>query len=671
MNKPLLIEIGVEELPAIPFLKELPNIKDKWKKILKENTLLADIELFFTPRRIVLWHKEFPLKQEEQSIELFGPPLDIAYKDGVPTNAALGFAKKCGVDLQKIKHIKKSNKEILYYQKMVEAKESKELLQEMLDKFLKSLNFGKSMRWGSLNDEFIRPIRWLCVMLGDEVVDLKLYGINSSNISYPHRFISYDPYSHSGGKDYFKKLEQNGVIVDPKKREQIILEQFKEIEKSSGFKIEIDKQLLDEVVAITENPHALLGSFEKEFLKLPDEVIILSMREHQRYFPLFDKNRLTNHFVVVSNALCNDFSKIIKGNEKVLRARLSDAIFFYENDIKKGLDSEGLKEISFIDKGGSLYDKLLREQRIANYLNKSFDTNIDNSTINRVFELKNADLLTDMVYEFTELQGIMGYYYAKEMGEDEKIAIAIKEQYLPDGENSELPSSDLSSIVALSYKLDTLLKLFSLNMIPTGTKDPFGLRRAVIGIIRIVIDRGYSFDIKSIIDNLSKEYDGVDANRVIEFFLDRIMQYFDANPSIIRSVLDSGERDILKISKKIDALNSIISKSDFKSYSSTFKRVANIIKDMDKNRSEINKELLSEAAEIDLYDAYIDIVNKEYNGYQDRLEALFSLKPQIDRFFDDVMVNVDDDRVKQNRKSLINNIYLEFKEIADIKEIAI
>ena len=671
MNKPLLIEIGVEELPAIPFLKELPNIKAKWEKILSQNNLSSNFELYYTPRRIVLWHKEFAQKQKDQIQDIYGPPMDIAYKDGKATNAASGFAKKCGVSLDEVKSAKKGNKEVLYFQKKIEGQETKELLEELLKQFLKSLNFGKSMRWGSLKDEFIRPIRSMSVMLDDEIVDTKLFGVNSSNKSYPHRFISYEPFEHNGSDDYFQKLEKNGVILDPNKREETILNQFKELEAKHNFNIEIDKDLLDEVVAITENPHTLVGEFDENFLELPEEVIILSMREHQRYFPVFKNNTLTNKFIVVSNALCDDFSKVIEGNEKVLRARLSDAIFFYENDLKNGLDSKGLEDISFIDNGGTLLEKIKREENIANYLNSRFKTKIDPLLIKRVFELKNADLLTDMVYEFTELQGVMGYYYALKMGEDKQIATAIKEQYLPDGEKADLPSSDLNSIVALSYKLDTLMKLFSLNMIPTGTKDPFGLRRAVIGIIRIVIDRGYSFDIESVLRELSKEYGDVDTDRVVEFFLDRIMQYFDVNPSIIRSVLDSGERDISQISKKVDALNSIISKSDFKSYSSTFKRVANIIKDMDDNKKQIDKELLKEDAEIELYNSYIDKTSKEYSGYEQKLESLFSLKPQIDNFFDKVMVNVDDSKLKENRKSLIQSIYLSFKDIADIKSIAI
>ena len=671
MNKPLLIEIGVEELPAIPFLKELPNIKAKWEKILSQNNLSSNFELYYTPRRIVLWHKEFAQKQKDQIQDIYGPPMDIAYKDGKATNAASGFAKKCGVSLDEVKSAKKGNKEVLYFQKKIEGQETKELLEELLKQFLKSLNFGKSMRWGSLKDEFIRPIRSISVMLDDEIVDTKLFGVNSSNKSYPHRFISYEPFEHNGSDDYFQKLEKNGVILDPNKREETILNQFKELEAKHNFNIEIDKDLLDEVVAITENPHTLVGEFDENFLELPEEVIILSMREHQRYFPVFKNNTLTNKFIVVSNALCDDFSKVIEGNEKVLRARLSDAIFFYENDLKNGLDSKGLEDISFIDNGGTLLEKIKREENIANYLNSRFKTKIDPLLIKRVFELKNADLLTDMVYEFTELQGVMGYYYALKMGEDKQIATAIKEQYLPDGEKADLPSSDLNSIVALSYKLDTLMKLFSLNMIPTGTKDPFGLRRAVIGIIKIVIDRGYSFDIESVLRELSKEYGDVDTDRVVEFFLDRIMQYFDVNPSIIRSVLDSGERDISQISKKVDALNSIISKSDFKSYSSTFKRVANIIKDMDDNKKQIDKELLKEDAEIELYNSYIDKTSKEYSGYEQKLESLFSLKPQIDNFFDKVMVNVDDSKLKENRKSLIQSIYLSFKDIADIKSIAI
>ncbi len=671
MKKPLLIEIGVEELPAIPFLKELPHIAQKWNTILKDYALDADFDFFYTPRRLVFWHREFPLKQADKTIELYGAPVEIAYKDGEPTAAALGFAKKCGVAISEIKTADKNGKEVLFYQKEEAGLESATLLAQMLQTLLESLHFGKSMRWGDQEKSFIRPIRWIGCMLDERLIEMELYGVKSAHYSYGHRTLSYAPFSYQSAGDYFCQLSKAGVILEAKEREKIILSQFEQIEKTTGNTIEIDAELLAEIVAITENPHALIGEFDAAFLQLPPEVIITSMKEHQRYFAVFKEGKLSNYFIVVSNAITDDYQEIIKGNEKVLHARLSDGLFFYENDLKNGLQTQGLKNITFMQGGGSLYEKTLREAKIAKILAQKYK--IENQALlERAVLLAKADLLTDMVYEFTELQGLMGYYYAKAAGEDEALALALKEQYLPLGEDSALPSNDFSAIVAMSYKLDSLFTLFSLGQIPTGTKDPFGLRRAVIGIIKIVLDRNFDFDIKNELALLAANYDNINLQQIENFFLERINQYFDVNSSIIQAVLQTGERDILKIAQKIEALEKIVSENDFKTYSSTFKRVANIIKDMDLQAPiMIEESLLSQEAEKALYDTFKPIQDAKSDNYYDRLKVLFSLKAKIDDFFDSVMVNVEDASVKANRKNLILAIYLAFREVADIKEISI
>ena len=671
MFKPLLIEVGVEELPAIPFLKELPNIDKKWSKVLEDNSLLCEFNFYYTPRRMVLWHREFPVKQPDSTLELFGAPLSIAFKEGKPTNAALSFAKKCGVSVDKLEKSQKNGKDVLYFKKEIKGKPSNELLQDMLKTFLSSLNFGKSMRWGSLEESFIRPIRWVGAMLGDEIEKFDLYGVTSGNISYPHRSISYDPFSYDFAGNFFCKLDKNGVILYQDERKKRILEQFKKIEKENSVTIEIDEELLNEIVAITEYPTALLGSFDEEFLRLPSEVIITSMKEHQRYFPIFKDGKLSNHFIVVSNAITDDYSLIVKGNEKVLRARLSDAIFFYDNDLKNGLDFEGLKDIVYMQGLGSIYDKELREKEIAMYLCGMYGLD-EKELVSRAVMLSKADLLSEMVYEFTELQGIMGYYYAKAMGEDIRVCKAIKEQYLPSGEDSPLPSTVFSSIVALSYKLDNILALFEIGKIPTGNKDPFGLRRAANGIIKIVLEYHLDFNIEKVFDDLAKNYKQVNNKKVKEFFIERLYQFFDVNPSVIKAVLSSGEKDITTIAKKIEALDKIVSSSEFKEIFTTFKRVSNIVKDVDINSNlGIDVSLFDKNEEKELYEAYKNVRDKEFSDYEVRLEELFSLKPFIDSFFDNVMVNVEDEKIKTNRKNLITSIYKTFKDIADIKEITL
>ncbi len=673
MKKPLLIEIGVEELPAIPFLKELPNITTKWLSILEKNGLKSDFDLFYTPRRLVFWHREFPLKQDDSFIEFFGAPIDIAYKDSKPTPAAIGFAKKCGVSLDELSSIQKGSKEVLYYKKEQKGLDSSFLLSNMILELLQTLNFGKSMRWGNYNYNFIRPVRWIGCMLDNRVVEMNVYGVDSSNFSYGHRTISYDPFKYDSSGDYFCKIDKAGVILYPKERKSHILKQFKEIEIENSINIDIDEELLAEVVAITEYPNALLGSFDEKFLKLPKEVIIASMKEHQRYFPVFKEGALVNKFIVVSNAKSDNFEKIIAGNEKVLKARLSDGLFFYENDLKNGLNNEGLKNVTFIHNGGSIYDKIVREANIGDYLYQKYQDKYDvrnASLLKKTIMMSKSDLLSDMVYEFTELQGIMGYYYAMAAKEDKYLALALKEQYLPNGEDSDLPSNDFSAIVSMSNKIDSILTLFSLGKIPTGTKDPFALRRGVISIIKIVLDRGFSFDIENDLKKLSDSYQDFDFLILENFFIERFVQYFNVNPSVIHSVLKSGERDIVKISKKIEALNIIVNREDFREISSTFKRVANIVKDV-KGDLSVDPSLFSEEAEKALFESFMEIDKKSFNTYLEKLESLFALKPAIDNFFDEVMVNVDDVLVKTNRKNLIATIYNAFREIAEIKEVTV
>ena len=682
MLKPLLIEIGVEELPAKPLLKELLNIPKKWEKILEENSLVCEFDFFYTPRRLVLWHPKFLTKQPDFEEEFFGAPIDIAFVDNKPTKAALSFAKKCGVDVKDLACIKRSNREVLYYKKRVKGKESKDLLQSMIIKWLKILDFGKSMRWDSLNYEFIRPIRWAVVNLGNTFFDYEIYGIKASNFTYGHRSVTNQKLFIKGAKEYFDILSKNGVILYQDERYKKILDEFKSLEKKDDIKIEKDSELLDEVVAITEYPTVLRGEFDKKFLELPLEVIITSMKEHQRYFAVFKNKDFNNSFIVVSNAKTDDFSYVIKGNERVLKARLSDALFFWENDLKKGLDIEGLRDVEFMDGLGSLFDKEIRELKVALTLFEEYKELIVSelslssgeirALIERAIMLSKADLLSEMVYEFPELQGIMGYYYALKEGEDELVALAIKEQYLPTGEDSKLPSTLFTSLISISVRLDTLISLFSIGKIPSGSKDPFALRRAANGIIRIVLDKNLPFNISKIFDKIKDEYKPFDIKTLEDFFIERIYQFFDTNPSLVKAVIFSQERDILEIAKKIEALKNIAESEDFKEIFITFKRVANIVKDVDiKSDIIVDETLFINKYEKELFDRFNEIIKKEYDSYEKKLDMLFGLKPFIDRFFDHVLVNVEDKKIRANRKNLIASIYKAFLDIADIKEISI
>ena len=669
----LLIEIGVEELPAIPFLKELPNIRGKWESILEKNLLKSEFEFEYSPRRLVIFHKDFSEFQPDREIENIGAPKAVALKDGEFSKAALSFAAKCGISKDELKFKEINGKEVLYHKSVQKGVASKEILQGMLEEFLTSLNFGKSMRWGTGEFEFIRPIRSIACMLGSEFLEFEIFGVKAQNGFFPHRNFGYDLVKFGSSNEYFSLLSQNGVILKDIMRKAKILDEFEAIEQKSGLKIEIDEDLLDEVVAITEYPTALLGEFESEFLSVPKEVIITSMKENQRYFPVFKNGELSNHFVVVSNAISDDSELIIKGNEKVLRARLSDAKFFWESDLNAEFNAEKLKSVAYLNELGSVYDKELREVSVAKALAKRFDESLKaefggdyKEALERAVMLSKADLTSTMVGEFSELQGIMGSYYAKAKNEHALVAKAIKEQYLPTGENSELPSGIFSSVVAMAVKFETLFALFSIDKIPSGNKDPYALRRAALGLIKIALNANLNLDIKSLSDEIASGYKKFDTQKVLNFIKDRLYTLYEFNPSVVKACINSGENDIKKLDSAIKALGEISGEAKFKENFATFKRLANIIKD--EKIGLVNESLFENDAERALNSAFKEI---EFNGdYKAYLNLLFGLKDRIDEFFDKVMINVENAEIKANRIANIGQIYNAFLKVADIKEIS-
>ncbi len=682
MTQPLLIEIGVEELPAAPLLKILDQIERSWASILESRRLLCEFEFSYTPRRLVLWHPEFPVRQSDIEEPLYGPPVSIAFKEGEPTRAAESFAKKCGVPLERIGRAQKGGKEVLFFKRLIKGMALEELIEQMLLEWLASMRFGKMMRWGTLEEEFIRPVRWLLLLLGEKSVEAEIFGVKSAPFTRVHRQVSFDPVGIASPKEYFEVLEKGGVELFADSRRERVLKGFEKLEAESGINIARDSELMEEIVAITEYPTPLLGEFDENFLKLPPEVIMTSMKEHQRYFPVFRDGLLHNGFVVVSNAKTDDFSQIVAGNERVLKPRLSDAVFFYENDLSRGLKPEGLKKIVFMDGLGTMFDKSVRESMIAQELAEIYANRLEKEMAKNGGEIKalaeraamlsKADLLSEMVYEFTELQGIMGYYYAKAQGEDDAVALSIREQYLPNSEEGELPSTLFSAIIAIAYKLDNLMALFSAGKIPTGSRDPFALRRAAAGIIRIVVRFDIPFDIVDMIERFKKEYAPFKSLDLVKFFEERLYKLLEVNPSVITAVLASGESDINEIVKKVDALKSVSESDDFKEIFTTFKRVANISKDIDlEDELRVDPALFEKDEERELFETFRSIVQRDYPDYESKLDALFSLKPQLEKFFDHVMVNVEDQKLRKNRQNLVGSIYREFKSIADIKEISL
>ncbi|GAA6898957.1 glycine--tRNA ligase subunit beta [Helicobacter pylori] len=695
----LLVEILVEELPAQALLNEYKEMPKKLHALFQKRALeVGNIEIFYTPRRLCLLVKDFPLLTQETKEEFFGPPIKIACNHQDKTQGlnelGLGFYQKLGLkDHQHFQTAFKNNKEVLYHAKIHAKEPTKDLIMPIVLEFLEGLNFGKSMRWGNVEKSFIRPIHNICVLFNGENfngIEVKGYGFKTKQATKVHRQEGFDFIQVDSPKAYFEVLEKNHVILDPKKREAKILQEIKELETKHRIIVEIDRDLLDEVVAITEYPSALLGEFDKAFLKLPSEIITTSMKENQRYFAAFNQKSqenptLHNGFIVVSNAINKDKQKIIAGNQKVLKARLSDAVFFYENDLKKPLDNAPLESVVFVQGLGTLKDKMEREAVIAEYLTQKYASSLNMplekalELVGRAVRIAKADLLSEVVYEFSELQGIMGYYYALKQNENELVALSVKEQYLPTSENAPLPSSVFSTIVALSLKLDSLFSLFSVGKIPSGSKDPFALRRLSFGLLKIIAHYGLEFDLKADLKNLFQKvavYQSFDLEILEKFLLERFNNLIDCNPSIIRSVLNTNERDIVKIIQKVKALKRFL--DDPKNAQkkellfSAFKRLANINKDRNPNESsEFFISLFKEPQEHALFEAFNAIKTSAFESLDSKIEAYFGLHAPLEEYFKSVLVMDKDIEIQKNRKNFLWGVYQSFLEIGDIKEIAI
>ncbi|WP_120927834.1 glycine--tRNA ligase subunit beta [Helicobacter pylori] len=695
----LLVEILVEELPAQALLNEYKEMPKKLHALFQKRALeVGTIEIFYTPRRLCLLVKDFPLLTQETKEEFFGPPVKIACNHQDKTQGlnalGLGFYQKLGLkDHQHFQTAFKNNKEVLYHAKIHAKEPTKDLIMPIVLEFLEGLNFGKSMRWGNVEKSFIRPIHNICVLFNGENfngIEVKEYGFKTKQATKVHRQEGFDFIQVDSPKAYFEVLEKNHVILDPKKREAKILQEIKELETKHCIIVETDRDLLDEVVAITEYPSALLGEFDKAFLKLPSEIIITSMKENQRYFAAFNQKSqespaLHNGFIVVSNAINKDKQKIIAGNQKVLKARLSDAVFFYENDLKKPLDNAPLESVVFVQGLGTLKDKMEREATIAEYLTQKYAPSLNMplekalELVSRAVRIAKADLLSEVVYEFSELQGIMGYYYALKQNENGLVALSVKEQYLPASENAPLPSSVFSAIVALSLKLDSLFSLFSAGKIPSGSKDPFALRRLSFGLLKIIAHYGLGFDLKADLKNLFEKvgvYQSFDLEVLEKFLLERFNNLIDCNPSIIRSVLNTNERDIVKIIQKVKALKRFL--DDPKNAQkkellfSAFKRLANINKDRNPNESsEFSISLFKELQEHALFEAFNAIKTSAFESLDSKIEAYFGLHAPLEEYFKSVLVMDKDIEIQKNRKNFLWGVYQSFLEIGDIKEIAI
>jgi glycyl-tRNA synthetase beta chain len=687
MSVELFFELGTEEIPA----GFIPRALDDIKRLLSQELTAArinygEIRSFATPRRLAISIADVATEQQRQELELTGPPARIAFDaDGNPTKAAEGFARTNGVNVAELTTIETAKGKYLFLSKAIEGGKSIEQLVEILPRMIGKIPFKKSMRWKDLDIRFVRPIHWIVATFGGEIIPFTFGDLHSGNLSRGHRFMAPEEFTVSGVADYITQAEQHYVIPQIEKRRKLIEGQLEVIAQQLGGRINPDQKLLDEVCFLVETPQALAGTIEARFLQLPPELLITSMREHQRYFTLIDEHgKLLPHFVTVANTLVKDPAVVVAGNERVLKARLADAMFFWQEDQKSQLETrlESLKKVVYQAKLGTSFEKVERFTELATGLAQQFAPQTVELT-SRAATLSKCDLETGMVNEFPELQGVMGREYALLEGEDPRVAKAIYEHYLPIQAGGELPSDDIGAFISLADKIDTICGCFSVGLIPTGTADPYALRRSAIGILAIIMDRGYPI---SIPDFVSKSVRLMETKRqraaeeivadVIEFIRLRLVNLLSAQNypvDVIDAVLSASFVEPLDAVDRIKALSKLKKMDDFEPLAVAFKRVGNIIKGG--LEQPVDPSLLKEECEKELFDQLQKVQGKvakyvSERNYAQALETIAGLRQPVDTFFDSVMVMVDDELIKNNRLALLTGIAGLFKGIADFRRIA-
>ena len=686
MGKELLLEIGTEEIPAA-FLPTAE--KDMAEMIRGEFAALrirhGEVKTMAAPRRLCLCVEEVAEKQDDQIVEKIGPAVRVAFDEqGQPTKAALGFAKGQGLAFSELQRVTTDKGEYLLVRKEIIGEETKNLLPDLLVRFIPSIPFKKSMRWSHFELRFARPIHWIVALFGGETVDFQIENIRSGNRTFGHRFMSPKFAAVRDFKDYLAVTRENFVIVDPVERKRIIREETaKAAAAVSGQALENDG-LLQEVTYLTEYPSVVCGSYDETYLRLPKEVLVTSMMSHQKYFPVIDgTGNLLPYFLTVNNTLPRDPALVARGNEKVIRARLADAKFFFEEDRKISLDRrvEDLKKVVFHTLLGTSYEKVMRFRALATAIADEIRPALK-ETVDRTAVLAKADLDTQMVCEFTELQGIMGREYALLAGENPVVAAAICEHYLPIAAGGALPETDEGAIVSIADKLDTIVGFFGVNLIPTGTADPYALRRQALGIINIILHKKYPLTLTEWIDKSLAILDGklrrpaaeVRAD-VLEFFRARFENLLisQGHPyDVVDAVLAAGAAHLVDAVQKIEAMEAFKSHEDFQPLAIAFKRVGNILKDF--RGGAVDPALFEAEAEKALYDACRaigEIAVRQIDGgdYAQALIQLARLRKPVDAFFDAVLVMAKDEKVKLNRLSLLKEISYLFHRIADFSKI--
>lgn len=691
MLNDLLFELGTEELPSgavWPLADALAN--NMVTGLAKANIQHGNVYRYATPRRLAFLIHDVQTKQPGQTISRRGPAVAASVDaDGKPLPALLGFAKSCGVDVDKLTTTKTDKGEWWVYNAVSAEANTRDLLPELINEAITQLPIAKPMRWGGGETLFARPVHWAILLFGSEVVKASVLGVTTGQQSFGHRFHHPGAVNIENPRDYEMVLKKAFVIADFAARRQIVIEQVQQLAAAHQCKAVMPESLVDEVTSIVEWPEALLANFEQEFLDVPAEALIAAMQSHQKCFALRDKQEhLVPHFITVANIASSHTQQVIKGNEKVMRARLSDAAFFYRQDKRQTLSQYGatMGSVVFQAKLGSLQDKTLRLQSLMEYLAPLLE--LDKSQASRAAELSKCDLMTGMVGEFPELQGLMGYYYAHHDGEAEVVARALDEQYMPRFAADQLPQSTLGLALSLADRIDTLVGAFAIGQKPTGVKDPFKLRRHALAVVRLLIATPAAINLSTLIDYSRSTYGqqlttiDVAFAELKPFILERMQSFYQGqgiSSELVQAVRVRQDEWFFDIDKRINALVAFVNLPEAASLSAACKRVNNLLQQTSFIAAEtqaINLSLLESNAEKGLFEC-IETVEKSVaplysaGNYGKILNQLASLREPVDAFFEHVMVMVDDQSIKNNRLYLLARLQGLLQGVADISLLGI
>ncbi|MBI5025663.1 MAG: glycine--tRNA ligase subunit beta [Nitrospirae bacterium] len=673
----LLFEIGIEEIPAGFIPKAMSTLHEEFIKLLKDSSIdFGKISEHATPRRLAIIIENVAEKQNDRTLNVLGPPKKAAFDDsGNPTKAAIGFAKSQNVDVKKLKVVTTEKGE--YVAAIVEEKGRKttEVLAETLPGLIASIPFPKSMRWGNGTLRFARPIHWILAILGKEVIPFELDGLKSSNLTRGHRFLSPAAFQIKEPLSYSHLLESNYVIANYKVRKNMIVREIEDITSKLNCKVHMDEDLLDTVTSLVEYPKVVLGNFDGGYLCLPKELLITVMKSHQKYFSVEDNDEnLLPHFLIISNTKIENSDTVRAGAARVLKARLEDARFYFDEDRKKPLGEyvEKLKNVTYHEKLGSLYEKAERIASLSSFIAEKLGRTgpIKEKAI-KTSMLCKADLVTGVVREFPELQGYMGMIYAKNSGEDDDVASAIYEHYMPRFSGDSLPSGETGTIVSLADRMDNIASFFALGLIPTGSEDPFALRRQASGITNILYSSGYLLPVGTLIDTALRGLpisvqDGL-SHEILKFFDQRIEGMLLSEGykyDLVNSVLSTGGRVIKDIKNRIEVLSAMREEPEFSGLLTAAKRVYNILTNA--QTGNLREDMLTGAVEKALFSTAMNVGQKLMDT---NFRALFELKEPINHFFDNVLVMDNNPEIRGNRLALLSAVKRLFDSLGDFSKI--